>query len=205
MASTPPPPDVRTRILDTAWRLIGEQRDASVSLLDIAREAGVSRQTLYVNFGSRAGLLLAMVEHRDAASPELARMKRYRADMPVEEVLDATVRAWFKYVPVVYKVAHALQAAGATDPDARQAWESRMALLHTGLLSMMQRLKAQGRLAPGWTPATAADWCHHLVHIDTWHHLVVERQWRPAEVVQRTLAVLHATLLRPEAELPGSR
>jgi AcrR family transcriptional regulator len=196
MASEKPPSDVRTRILETAWRLIAEHSDASVSLLDIARESGVSRQTLYVNFGSRAGLLLAMVEHRDATSPELARMKRARADAPVEEVLESVVRGWFKYVPIVYKVSHALQAAAVTDSDAKQAWDSRMALLHGGLLAMMQRLKAEGRLAPGWTPAIAADWCHHLVHVDTWHHLVVERGWRPNDVVQRTLAALRTTLIK---------
>ena len=60
MATENAPSEVRTRILETAWRLIGERQDASVSLLEIAREAGVSRQTVYVNFGSRAGLLLAM-------------------------------------------------------------------------------------------------------------------------------------------------
>lgn len=197
MAPVKPPSDVRTRILETAWRLIAEQDDASVSLLEVAREAGVSRQTLYVNFGSRAGLLLAMVEHRDSTAPELASVKRSRIELPVEEMLDATIRAWFKYVPVVYKVAHALQAAAATDADARAAWDSRMAALREGLLAMMQRLKKEGRLADGWTPAAAADWCHHLVHIDTWHHLVVERNWRPNDVVQRTLTALHATLIAP--------
>lgn len=170
-----------------------------MTLQEIAREAGVSRQTVYVNFGSRAGLLLAMVEHRDATSPELGRLKRSRADQPVEDVLEAVVRNWFRYVPVVFKVAYALQAAASGDEDARQALESRMQLLRDGLSAVMRRLESGGRLAPGWSVDSAADWCYHLVHLDTWQHLVVERHWKPADVVQRTLATLQAVLIRPAA------
>ncbi len=195
MATENTPLDVRTRILETAWRLIGERQDASVSLLEIAREAGVSRQTVYVNFGSRAGLLLAMVEHRDVTSPELGRMKRSRLDQPADELLEAVVGNWFKYVPVVFKVAYALQAAAASDEDARQALDSRMQLLRDGLLTVMQRLQSDGRLARGWSVETAADWCYHLVHLDTWQHLVIERGWKPADVVQRTVATLRAVLI----------
>jgi AcrR family transcriptional regulator len=197
MDTETPAQDVRTRILETAWRLIGEKQDASVSLLDIAREAGVSRQTVYVNFGNRNGLLLAMVEHSDAHSPDLARMKKARVDEPTDQALEAVVRGWFKYLPVVFKVAHALQRAAATDADARAAWDSRMDQLRGGLLALMQRLAAEGRLARGWTPESARDWCYHLVHVDTWQHLVVERGWKPADVVNRTVATLKAVLLRP--------
>lgn len=195
MADEASPPDVRTRILEAAWRLIGERQDAAVPLSDIAQEAGVSRQTVYVNFGNRVGLLRAMVEHRDATSPELARMKRVRQEQPTHEVLEAMVRGWFKYVPVIFKVAHALSSAAATDADAAEAWASRMVLLRGGLRAMMERLRAEGQLAPGWTPEAAADWCYHQIHVDTWQHLVVERQWRPADVVQATVASLKATLL----------
>lgn len=197
MATENAPSEVRTRILETAWRLIGERQDASVSLLEIAREAGVSRQTVYVNFGSRAGLLLAMVEHRDATSPELGRLKRSRPDQSTDEILETVVRNWFRYVPVVFKVAYALQAAATTDEDARHALDSRMQLLRDGLFALMRRLASEGRLAQGWSAETAADWCYHLVHLDTWQHLVIERGWKPADVVQRTVTTLRAVLIRP--------
>lgn len=189
--------DVRTRVLETAWRLIGDRKDASVTLLEIARAAGVSRQTVYVNFGSRAGLLMAMVEHRDAGSAELARMRAIRPEEGPDEVLEVVVRSWFKYVQSIFPVAHALQTAAGGDDDARLAWESRMARLRRGLLALMQRLQSERRLARGWTPETAADWCYHLVHVDTWQHLVVEMGWKPQDVVQRTLATLRAVLLMP--------
>lgn len=192
--------DVRTRILETAWRLIGERQDASVTLLEIARAAGVSRQTVYVNFGSRAGLLMAMVEHRDSKSPELAKMRAVQPEEGPDEVLELVVRSWFQYVEAIFPVAHALQTAAGGDSDARLAWESRMTRLRRGLLALMQRLQAERRLARGWTPEAATDWCYHIMHMDAWQHLVVEMGWKPQEVVQRTLATLRAVLMTPAAK-----
>ena len=103
-------------------RGIGERLDAGVSLLEIAQEAGVSRQTVCVNFGSRSGLLLAMVEHRDASSPELAQLKRTHRDRLPDEALEPFIRAWFKYVPIVFTVSRALSCAAATDQAAHAAW-----------------------------------------------------------------------------------
>lgn len=188
-------PDVRTRILETAWRLISERNDASVTLVDIAREAGVSRQTLYVNFGSRAGLFTAMVDHRDETSAGLAAMKRTPAELSPDQALETYVRAWFGYVPEIFPVARALVAARGSDEDARTTWDSRMELLRGGLLRLMKALRSEGRLQPGWTTESATDWCLHLIHVDTWQHLVVERGWKPADLVQKVLLSLRRSVL----------
>ena len=69
--STPNSPRKSTRvaILDAAVQLFLEQaveQADEVRLVDIARKAGVSRRSVYVHFGSRTGLLVAMVQHFDA-------------------------------------------------------------------------------------------------------------------------------------------
>ena len=186
--------DARTRVLETAWKMIAERRDAAITLVDVARVANVSRQTVYVNFGNRAGLLQAMVEHRDATSPELQRLKTARPGAVPEEALAAVVRAWFAYIPVVFKVARALSAAGESDADARAAIESRWQHLRNGYLAIASGLQQSGKLAPGWTPDAAADWCYHLTHIDTWQHLVVEHGWSVDSVVERTVDAIYRAL-----------
>ena len=191
--------DARTRVLETAWRMIADRRDAAITLVDIAREANVSRQTVYVNFGSRAGLLRAMVEHRDATSPELERLKTARPGATPEQALAGVIRAWFAYIPVVFKVARALSVAGETDADAKAAIESRWQQLRGGFLAIATGLQQGGNLAPGWTPDSAADWCYHLTHIDTWQHLVVERGWSAELAVERTVDALYQTLYVPGA------
>jgi AcrR family transcriptional regulator len=188
------PVDARTRVLETAWQMIAEQGSASITLVDVAKRAKVSRQTVYVNFGNRAGLLLAMVEHSDENSVELARLKTKPPGATPEQLLDHVVRAWFDYMPIVFKVARALAAAGENDVDAREAIESRWQILRAGFLLVTSALQRHGKLAPDWTPETAADWVYHMAHIDTWQHLLIERGWAQDKVIEQTIQSLLRTL-----------
>jgi AcrR family transcriptional regulator len=184
----------RERVLETAWKMIDEQRNASITLVDVAKRAGVSRQTVYVNFGNRAGLLLAMVEHSDATSPHLARLKTRQPDATLEQALAHIVRSWFDYIPVVFKVARALAAAGETDADAHAAIESRWKILRDGFLLVTTAMHRKGMLAPEWTAETAADWVSHMAHVDAWQHLVIERGWPAERAVEQTIRSLIRTL-----------
>ncbi|MDA0562954.1 TetR/AcrR family transcriptional regulator [Streptomonospora sp. S1-112] len=60
---TPPPEGsaTRTRLLDAAYVEVVAGRWARMRMADIAAAAGVSRQTLYNEFGSKEGLLQAVV------------------------------------------------------------------------------------------------------------------------------------------------
>jgi AcrR family transcriptional regulator len=53
--------DTRTRILDAAFQSMTRHGLARLSLEDVAREAGLSRQTVYRYFGTRDALLSAAV------------------------------------------------------------------------------------------------------------------------------------------------
>ena len=144
--------DARTRVLETAWRMIADRRDAAITLVDVAREANVSRQTVYVNFGSRAGLLRAMVEHRDATSPELGAAEDRAPGATPEQALAGVIRAWFAYIPVVFKVARALSVAGETDADAKAAIESRWQQLRGGFLAIATGLQQAATSHRGGLP-----------------------------------------------------
>ncbi|TCK23177.1 TetR family transcriptional regulator [Ancylobacter aquaticus] len=93
MDQSKPRPDrpkstTRERILDAAERLLG-QGGAGFSMRELAEEAGVSFATPFNQFGSKAGIMLALSERRiDAMRDRLA-----RATLPataVERVLVAT-------------------------------------------------------------------------------------------------------------------
>jgi AcrR family transcriptional regulator len=192
------PPDTRARILQVAGELIAERGNAAISLVDIAAAAGVSRQTLYLLFGSRAGLLLAMVDQIDQTSAGPKRLTELREGLPAHQAFEPYLRAWFDYLPVVLPIARALSAAAtAGDEDARAAWLSRMNRLRTGIGQLTAGLKAAKRLKAGWTPEAAADWIFTCTHIDTWQHLVVEAKWTPAQAVERIIGNLRETLIAP--------
>lgn len=195
-AAEAPAADTRGRILQTAWAMIAARGNAAISLVEVAREAGVSRQTLYLLFGSRAGLLMAMVDHMDERSAAAPRLAGARQALSPRDAFEPYVRAWFDYLPQVFPVARALAAAATMgDGEAQAAWESRMKLLRGGFLQVTRALHDAGALRAGWTPAAAADWLFNLTHVDTWQHLVVEGRWKPRDAIDRVVATLRETLL----------
>jgi AcrR family transcriptional regulator len=199
-APTPAPdPDTstRARILRAARDLIAERANAGITLVDVAARAGLSRQTLYLLFGSRAGLLLAMVDEIDRSPLGARRLAAVRGGAPARQAFEPYVRAWFDYLQVVLPVARALSAAAVTgDADAHAAWNSRMQKLRGGFRQLTQGLHQAGSLREGWTPETAADWIFALTHVDLWHHLVVEAGWKPAAAAECILATLRATIVK---------
>ena len=189
------PQGTRERVLRAAQALIRQRGHANFSLVELAAETGLSRQTLYLLFGTRAGLLMALVDELDANSTGPAQLAALR-EQGVRD-FEPYVRAWLDYLPVVLPVARALASAAATgDDDARAAWHSRLAKLRHGFTQMARALQADGRLRAGWTVAQAAEWMLALTHIDLWQHLVVEAGWKPADHVERVVDTLRKTLVK---------
>ena len=56
-----------------------------------------------------------------------------------------------------------------------------------------------GRLAPGWTVDTAADWVYARSHVSTWQHLVVDRGWPAARLRRAHDRLDHGRGRRPGA------
>lgn len=191
--------NARAHILETAWRLVGARGVQAVTVADIAKASGVSRQLVYHHFESRAGLLVAMTRHHDAASGFRKRLVATRELEPVEG-FEAGLRLWLGYVPEILHVARALEAALIAGDEGGTAWRDRMDDIHEAFRLAVARVDEAGRLAPGWTVDTAADWVYARSHVSTWQHLVADRGW-PAEVyVERTVATLIAEVVAPASE-----
>jgi len=195
-----PARDSRSRILDAAWRLIASRRRATVTLAEIGRAAGVSRQAVHLHFGNRAGLLVAMVRHRDQASPIVRAFAVIAVQEDARRALEAYLRNWCRYIPEILPVARALQAAAITDPSAREAWEDRMDRLRRGLRRMIARLHDEGLLESGWRVREAAEWCWSEIHLDNWQHMVAESGWSPTRYTDRLVRTVFAVLVRTGAD-----
>jgi AcrR family transcriptional regulator len=193
----------RERILEAAWSLIVERGIGGASMGEIARAAKVSRQAVYLHFGSRAGLLIAMTRHHDRNSRIVAALRALRERPGEARLLDDYFDLWLDYVPEIFPVARVLSAAAATDPEAAVAWNDRMEELRFGIGWVMQRLRAAGLLDEAWTTAAATDWAWSQSHVDVWRHLVVERGWSPKEAKARIIATLRLVLLNERAATPS--
>lgn len=56
----------RERLLDAAARLVEQRGVEAVTMDDVAAEAGVGKGTVYRRFGSRVGLMAALLDHSEA-------------------------------------------------------------------------------------------------------------------------------------------
>lgn len=197
MKSKPISDDTKAAILEAAWNLMAE-RGVEVGQAEIAKAAGVSRQTVFYAFGNRTGLLTAMLRHRDAVTGGAARLAEVRGAGPADPArLIAYTQAWLDYLPVVYPVGALLFSAGQTDPEARAALDDRMvAQLLRGFRSLTRDIETAGNLAPGITATQAAEVIWAAVHFPAWRLLVVERGWTPEAFRESRLALVHS-LLRP--------
>jgi len=75
---------VRGAILDAAWRLVSERGLASVTMSQIAEQAGIGRATLYKYFPDTEAILLAWHEEQVGRHLELLAATRAANPDPVE-------------------------------------------------------------------------------------------------------------------------
>ena len=190
--------DTKARILDAVWKLVSRRGRADLTMGDIAREVGLSRQAIYLHYPNRAALLVAAVRHFDEQHRDVAARERRRALPPVES-FEAGIRAWLAYLPQVLSVAGALEAAAIVGDEGADAWHDRMRYLREGERYYIARLAEHGLLADGWTVDDALDWVWARTHPSVWRHLVVEQGWDRDKFVDRVVRSLVAELVSPRA------
>ncbi|HEV3293358.1 MAG TPA: helix-turn-helix domain-containing protein, partial [Streptosporangiaceae bacterium] len=135
----------RARILDTAREII-EKQGTVPTMSALARGVGISRQALYLHFPDRTQLMLALVAHVDEEEQLQAGIAA------VTQAADAAgaIRAWAHMQawrnPTIAALARALDETRHADPSASAAWADRMADRMRGAVSIIERLRAEGRL-----------------------------------------------------------
>lgn len=171
----------RSAILEAAWDLMAGQRRLDAGMAEIAAAAGVTRQTLFLAFGNRAGVLVAMVRHQDTLGDHARAMRKIAATGADVAALHAFVDAWLDYLPVVYPVAIQLETGSLSDPDANAAWQDRIFSqgVRLGLDRILGQIAVAGALGPGQDASSLADLCMSLLVPSAWRYLVVERAWTP--------------------------
>ncbi len=163
----------------------------------LARAVGISRQALYLNFPDRTQLMLALVAHVDEKEQLQAGIAA------VTQAADAAgaIRAWAHMQtwrnPKIAALARALDETRHADPPASAAWADRMADRMRGAVSIIERLRAEGRLDPTWTPAEAAVLLGVLTSFHVWDDLVNDAHIAPDRYIDIITAAALSTLGAP--------
>jgi AcrR family transcriptional regulator len=171
----------RSAILEAARRLFAEQGYAATAVRPIAEEAGVAVQTLYSTFGSKQGLLLALVEtvRAQAQSQELGD-QIVRSDDAREMVrLAAQIRR--RTLELGGDVVATFREGAAGDPEVAAAYEETHRLTREGIGRFCARLRAVGALRSGLTHQSAVDQVAAMFSAEIYEELTGRSGWSPDE------------------------
>lgn len=185
----------RTRILEATVCMLEEHGGRGVRMADIAKQAGVSRQAVYLHFASRAELLEATTRFLDERLDLDRRLAPSRTAKSGAERLALYVEFWGNYIPDIYGVAKALLLAQDTDEAAASAWKDRMAAMRDGCRAAIEALHSDGTLAPEWTPKRATDALWTMLLVPNWENLTIECGWSNQQYVERMKAMAERILL----------
>jgi AcrR family transcriptional regulator len=161
----------------------------------------VSRQAVYLHFGSRTELMVAATHYGDEVHGLDQRLQRYRQAASGVEKLQAFVEFWGNYLPEIYGIATALLTMRETDEAAAAAWNDRMATVREACTSVVEDLQRDGTLAPEWSADKAIDLLWTLLSVRNWEQLTRECGWSAEQYIEWMQTLLRRTLLRSPADI----
>lgn len=141
---------VRRTLLESARELLRERQWTEITMADIALRAGVSRQTLYNEFGSRRGFVQAYVLHDTDRILSAVEDAIASADGEPQPALE---RAFARFLEVVADDPLAITVLSGEDPD------QLLALVTTrgGPVLEVAAARLGGAIAAMWPEAEPAD------------------------------------------------
>jgi len=147
----------REQILRAAADRLGESGIRGVTIEAVAREAGVSRVTVYDHFQHKTGLLEALAwwtfEQHD-----IDRIRRARLQPNVRAALADFVRENARFFQSVGSQGRAVLNAARTDPDAATVIEATyFSARRAAIRELVDRLDHEEELSPTWSPERAVD------------------------------------------------
>lgn len=167
----------RRRILDAAQRLFTESGFAAVTMDAIARAAGVSVATVYLNFSGRTVVVEALVDEVTSAS-----------DLNVEQVVevrDPVERAHIgaRIIRTLnersWPITDILRSAQGSDASLTALWHTWQERHLYAMRRAVQILADNDMLRPGIDAGEAVDILYAVAGTEVYRALVRERGWTP--------------------------
>lgn len=175
--------DTRTKILNATWRLMEQHHGQGVRMIDIAKAAGISRQAVYLHFGSRTELMIATSQYVDEVKGLNERLKHLQAATTGVELLEACVDVWGNYIPEIYGLAKAMLRTRETDEATAAAWDNNMSCLRDLCREIIEALDHEGILAPEWSRSEAIEMLWTMLSFHNWEQLTIECGWSTTQYV----------------------
>jgi AcrR family transcriptional regulator len=170
----------RLRVLDASRRLLATGTYSTLTIGEIAAEAGVAYQTVYAIFGTKVRLAEAIVESGFSHIPDALKLYDRMFESPQPEQWFRTAsRATRQILEPCADLARFIRESG--DPGLLAGYADRERTRHAALADsgLMERLLESGRLSPHLSPAEAVDVIWTLSGADVYNQLVLGQGWTP--------------------------
>jgi AcrR family transcriptional regulator len=192
-------PATRERILDAAWALL-EERGTGVRIADVAARSGVSRQAVYLHFGDRGSLLVAVGDHIDVSFGR-DRLREHVFGAPSgAEALRRWIQVMSWYNAKIDSVSRILELGSESDEALASVWKDRMTGRRGHVGRIADRIASEGELADGMTAEGAATLMFTVTLPGPWRVLTSVLGWTEERYANEIGRLLERVILSESAQ-----
>jgi AcrR family transcriptional regulator len=187
----------RRAILDAVYERLRDAPTKPVSVEQVARIAGVSRSTVYLVFGSRAGLFDALTEDLWWQRAGFQQVVDAVADPDAREHLRGGIAGGVRVFAAHRDVFRTLFSMAELDADAVGAAITRIEENRAGGMAHLARRLAEQDVLRADVPAgAAADLLWLLTSFDSFDQLYTGRKLPPGDIARVLIATAERSLCR---------
>lgn len=192
--------ETRRRILDAARGLFVTDGYGATTIEAIAAKAGVSVQTVYAVLGSKAAMLMALLDQLaiDADPGRLQKGLAAASGNPPRQLREALAFAGRMYASGFDLIDLARTVSGV-EPDLARMWEAGEQRRYEANSKIVEGWARSGALRPGLSARAATDLLWALSGPDNFRLLIKERGWSERSRIERLARMLELMLLRAGA------
>ena len=184
----------RLRILEGTRSLLLEESYTGITLDQIAERSGVARATVYLQFGSKLGVLEALAEYIDQIGLKELFAALALATDPLE-ALHKAVRLEFAFSHANARLLRTFRAQAVNDADFRTVVLGRLQQRRQNIERLVEWLLREGKLAEGWSVGEATDYLGTISSFPVYDELVNLHGWNLEQSIHRTLDTIDDVLL----------
>ncbi len=192
----------RAEVIAAAERLFVADGYPATTIESIAQASKTPVATVYRLYGSKRGILLAVLDVAFGGDDEPVpfhqrpAVRAALAEPDPSQLLDAFARLCRELLDRSAAIQHVLAGAAAADPDAAAVFATSKEQRYTGQSRIARELASRHALADGMTKTKAADLIYTLMSPELHRILTVERGWTPRRYQTWLATTLRAQLLR---------
>lgn len=185
----------RAALLAAAREILEADGFEALTMTAVADRAGVTRRAAYMHFASRAELVGVLFDYVAEAEGLEASLQTVWQAPDAAAALDEWARHLARYHPRLLAVDRAVERVRNADADAAAHRKRVVQAKAANCRRLADRLNQERRLAPAWTPESAADMLFALVSSDLVEALLVDRRWSRQRLAEHLALLLRSTFV----------